>query len=357
MKNIKIRILGAILVLVCSFGFSNPAYAQNSSGLVIVPREDYTINPGKSDTSNLQITNLNNNLALNLTLKAVDFSYADQTGTPKLLLNPNVLPTTWSLKPYLSFPTSLNIPPGQTAELKVNINLPSNISPGSYYSGIEYLAKSTSNSSLNLSSSGATLLFVNVPGNVNENMNLVHVGGYQSDSSISGGKYVSFAVNPPSEIGYTLQNTGNVIESPTGSISLQSSYGSHNIEITNANPDSSVALIGQTRLFTACIQTVNEQISLNDTRTPAKVCKQNPSLIPGKYNITLEVFYGQNGKISHEIYGIGHFWYLPWWFIVIGSLFIILILFIILRIYFKLHKAMNIEGEEQVPSDDISGDK
>lgn len=346
MTNIKIRIVGAILVLVCSLSFSLPAYAQNSSGLIIVPRENYTINPGSSVTSELQITNLNNSLPLDLSLKAIDFTYADNTGTPKLLLNENTPQTAWSLKPYMSFPSTLNVLPGQTTVIRVNIKIPSNIQPGSYYSGIEYLANNSSSSSLNLSASGSTLLFVNVPGNVTENLNLVHIGAFQSDSTISGGKYVTFAVDPPSEIGYTLQNTGNVVESPSGSISLENTYSRHNIQITNANPDSSLALIGQTRLFTACIKSVNEQISIESTKTPAKICQKNPSLVPGKYNITLEVFYGQNGKLSHEVYGMGYFWYIPWWFIIVALIVVILVIYIILRIYFKLHRALNLEENE-----------
>jgi len=354
-KKTKNRIIAAVLVLLVSFGLSVPAYAQNSSGLVIVPRENYTINPGGSVSNELPVTNLNNSLSLDLSLKTVDFTYVDQTGTPKLLLNQNTHQTSWSLKPYLSFPATVKVAPGQTAEVKVSINLPANIKPGSYYSGIEYLANNSGGSSLNLSASGTTLLFVNVPGNVSENMDLVHVGAYQTDSSISGGKYISFAVNPPEEIGYTLQNTGDVVETPAGSIALQSMYGGHhNIEITNANPDPSIALIGQTRLFTACVKSVDEQISLNDTKTPAKVCQQHPSLFPGKYNITLEVFYGQNGKESHEIYGIGHFWYLPWWFIAVAVAALALIVFIVVRVYIKLNHAVGSEDDEQEPREEQS---
>jgi hypothetical protein len=350
-KN-RIKILGALLALLFLFTNSISAYADNSSGLVIVPRENYVVKAGSSMTSGLLVTNLNNKLSLNLSLKSIDFTFADNTGTPKLLLNQNTPPTPWSLKSYLSFPQTVNIPPGQTAVVNVSINIPKGATPGSYYGGIEYLANNGESSSLNLSASGTTLLFVNVPGNVYENMSLVHTGAYQSDSSISGGKYISFATNPPSEIAYTLKNSGNVIETPAGSISLQQSYAGHNIEITNANPDSSIALIGQTRLFTACIKTVDTQLSLNKTTTPTKVCQKNPSLFPGKYNITLEVFYGQNGKQNYEVYGIGHFWYLPWWFIVIAVAVFFVVVYVVTRIYRQLNRAVKLEENDEPKTDE-----
>lgn len=340
MKHISNCVKGIILLIVCVFYSMPTVSAQSASGLSIVPRKDYSLKPGQSLSDTLLVSNLNSKLSLSLTLKIIDFTYSNDSGVPKLLLSANAPQTTWSLKPYISIPNTVTVAPGGTSEIKMAINMPKNVGAGSYYSAIEYLVNSPSASNFSLSASGITLIFVNVLGNVKEHMNLVQLGAYQPDTTIVGGKYISIATTPPEEIGYSLQNTGNLAEAPAGSIVLQPMYGSHKIIISPANPNKQLALLGQTRLFTACISTINQNLVFNKTAIVNKVCQKNPDLMPGRYKVTLEVLYGQNGSDSQEIYGLGHFWYLPWWFIGVCAGAIIVIVLVIWRLVYLIRRAV-----------------
>jgi hypothetical protein len=318
--------LRLIVVLFCIGISIIPASAQSSSGLSIDPRKDYLANPGQSINDNLPVSNLNDQLPLTLTLKVVDFTYLNNSGTPRLLLNPNTPSTTFSLKPYLNLPQTITIKPGDTEEVPLSLNIPKNQGAGSYYSAIEYVAAGNSGSSVNLNASGVTLLFVTVSGQAKEDMSLKTLGAYDPNDSTTGGNYVDVATSPPKEIAYTLINKGNLAESPAGSIVLQPMYGKDDIGIGNANTTSSLALIGQSRLFTACIQTEKQTVNLNGVITVNTVCNPKPHLHIGRYTIKLDVFYGQSGKTTNEITGVAHFWYIPWWFIISALVIIFLVI-------------------------------
>lgn len=323
----KVKNALRLLVVLFCIGISIiPASAQNSSGLSIDPRKDYLANPGQSISDTLPVSNLNDQLPLTLSLKIIDFTFLNNSGTPKLLLNPNTPDTTYSLKPFLNLPQAITIGAGETKEIPLTINVPKNQGAGSYYSAIEYVAAGSSGSSVNLNASGVTLIFVTVSGKAKEDMSLSTLGAYNPNNSTAGGSYVDVATSPPEEIAYTLVNKGNLTESPAGSITLQPMFGKDDIDIGNANSTSSLALIGQPRLFTACIQTEKKTVNLNGVATVSEVCNPKPHLHIGRYTIKLDVFYGQTGRTTNEITGVAHFWYIPWWFIISSLLLIFLVL-------------------------------
>ena len=90
----------AVLIGVASVVPALPAAAQGSASLSIVPKKNYTIEPGKSVSDKLTIRNLDSQAPLILSLRLVDFSFNDDTGTPKLMLAEDAPQTTWSLKPF-----------------------------------------------------------------------------------------------------------------------------------------------------------------------------------------------------------------------------------------------------------------
>jgi hypothetical protein len=119
----------------------------------------------------------------------------------------------------------------------------------------------------------------------------------------------------PKMMAFTIKNEGNVAESPAGSILVKNMFGK---EVANlvTNRNSSLALLGQSRLFTSCIRTVEQEVKLLGGTSKNTSCA-NPRLWPGRYTAQLNVFYGQNGNQTHEIAGSASFWYLPWWFIIL----------------------------------------
>lgn len=309
------RILSFAAVVVAAVALlltpSANVYAQ-SNGLGITPRKDVTVTAGKSVTDKLYINNLNGNEALSLSLQIVDFGSKDETGTPALNLDPNAKQTAWSLKPFIKAPESITVAAGKSEYVNYSITVPEGQGAGSYYSAIRYVAQGADGTSnVTVSASGATLVFLTVPGKTKESLLVKDFGAYATDKGKETGKYRSlFVKSQPQEIALTLKNQGNVAEQPNGNILVKNMFGKSVKVIKDANPRRSLALIDQTRLFKSCFNQ-KEQKSSN-----SEIVCQDAGLAPGRYTIQLSAFYGINGNQSQEIVTSATFWYLPVWFLV-----------------------------------------
>lgn len=310
-----------------------PVAAQSSAALSIVPKKNYTIEQGKSVKDKLTIRNLDNEKELVLTLRVVDFSFKDDSGTPKLMLAEDAPQTTWSLKPYLKIPKTVTIPAKQTKSIDMDVSIPKGQGAGSYYSAIVYSSGAPEGGNVGLNASGVTLAFVNIPGPVKEDLKVEKFGAYMNSQQGQKAGYAYLAGEEPMRVAYTLKNSGNVAEAPVGSITLKSMWGQE-YTITDVNPNQSLALIGQSRTFTACIKLKKDQVEFSGTTTEAKTCTP-AGLWPGYYSASLNLFYGQNGNNTKELSGVGSFWYLPIWFVI---LVLILLVAIGLGIWFLVRK-------------------
>jgi hypothetical protein len=324
MKRFKSSVLAGIAVLIFAAAFMPTASvsAQSSAALSIVPKKNYVVEPGKSIKDTLTIRNLDNDKPLQLTLRVIDFTFNDDGGTPKLMLDENAPQTTWSLKPFITIPKTVNIPAKGTKTVDMRVALPANQGAGSYYSAILYSSGAPEDGgNVGLSASGVTLAFVSVPGEVKENLTLENLGAYHPPTANDKGGYAMFTAKKPLNIAYTLKNEGNVTESPVGSITLKNILGQEQ-RIDNINPNSSLALIGQTRTFMSCIKSADENVEFDGGTAKSTACEE-PNLWPGPYTVSLDMFYGQNGNNTKEINSTVTFWYLPWWFVIT---FIVLLL-------------------------------
>lgn len=290
-----------------------PVTAQSSASLSIVPRKNYTIEAGKSINDTLTVRNLDSDRSLDLTLRVVDFSYTDDGGTPKLMLDEDAEQTTWSLRPFMTVPKSVSIPPKASRTLDMSVAIPANQGAGSYYSAIVYSSGAPDGGNVGLSASGVTLVFSSVPGDVKEDLKLEKFGAHNGAQGKAG--YTFMSTEKPHRMAYTLKNEGNVTESPVGTITLKHMFGKEQL-ISDINPSKSLALIGQTRTFTSCIKNKAEEVNLSGTRAQNNVCVE-PSLWPGRYSASIKIYYGQNGSNTQEIDGKASFWYLPTWFIIL----------------------------------------
>ncbi len=305
--------LAVLLVTVSTMPVS-AATSGGSASLSISPRKNYIINPGQKVTDKLTISNLDNQDDLYLSLRMIDFTFTNQSGTPKLNLAQNAPRTPWSLVPFTTLPKDVVIPAGSSKTLNYSISMPKKQGAGSYYSAIVYQAGGANGGNVALSASGVTLVFVSVPGTVKENMTLQKFGAYNSEDSGTTGSFVFIDTNEqPKMLAYALKNQGNVFESPAGNVIVKDMFG-HQVANVTTNSTQSLALLGQTRLFTSCIKTVQQKIKLEGGISKDTSCV-NPGLKPGRYTASLDVFYGQNGNQTHEITQVATFWYLPWWFL------------------------------------------
>jgi hypothetical protein len=306
--SVAVAIVAAVLLI---GGPSSTAFAQETSnGLGITPRKDLVLEPGKSVTDQLQISNLNNNKELRLELQVIDFGAKDQTGTPALNLDPEAKQTAWSLKPFITAPKTVNVAPGKSEYIKFTVTIPSSQGAGSYYSAIRYISAGANQGNVAVSASGATLVFVTVPGKTKESLLLQKFGAYVAKPGNDEGSYKSlFVKSPPKEFAFSLKNQGNVAEQPAGSILIKNMFGKQVSVIKDANPKGSLALIDQTRLFVTCVN----QPGKNDADQNCK----DTSFMPGRYTATLNVFYGLNGNQTQEILATASYWYLPTWFLIV----------------------------------------
>lgn len=327
MKLIKSIALAVVALLVVSSTIL-PAYtaSADSASLSIVPTKSYTVEPGKTIDDTLLIRNIDKTDSLNLTLRVIDFTYTDDSGTPKLYLGNNEPQTTWSLKSYLNVPETVTIPAGGSQTLDISLSIPSNVGAGSYYSAIVYSSGAAEGGNVGLSASNVTLVFASVPGEVNEKLTLEKLGAYRQAKGDKKADYVYFTADKPDSIAYTLNNQGNVTESPVGSITIRDWFGNERV-IDDVNPNGSLALIGQTRTYIACIKSKAQEAEINGEKIHSTACVE-PDLWPGFYTVKLDLFYGQNGNNTEEITGTASFWYLPWWFVImvivgLGVLFVV----------------------------------
>ncbi|MEO5950602.1 MAG: hypothetical protein ABIQ04_04095 [Candidatus Saccharimonadales bacterium] len=332
MKRLISIFIAAFVVLVGA-AYIVPAHqasAASSASLSIVPKKNYTIEPGKSVNDKLTIRNLDPAQPLELNLRVIDFTYTDNGGTPKLMLATDAPETTWSLKPFLTVPESVTIPPNSSKTVDMSVKIPANHGAGSYYSAILYSSGAPGDGgNVGLSASGATLVFTSIPGQVNEDLKIKNFGAYDTAAQGKDSGYLFITGNEPQNLAYTLQNNGNVTEAPVGSIVLKDIFGKEQT-INNVNPSGSLALIGQTRTFTTCIKIQAQDVNFNGSNTQTNTCA-SPGLWPGVYTATLDVFYGQNGNKTQEIVKTATFWYLPMWFIFLFIVVLIILAYVVLR--------------------------
>jgi hypothetical protein len=320
------RVLSLLLATITLLTVSTVHAASN--GLGVTPRRDFTIQPGKSVTDTLYISNLSLNQDLQVDLKVVDFGAANETGTPALHLGDNAPQTPWSLKPFIKLTNGTKIPAGKSANVPVTLTIPANQGAGSYYSAIEYTAVNPETKErVNIAASTASLLFVTVPGDAKEQLTMKQFGAWMSNANKDGNGVFSslFMGAAPKEFAYRLQNNGNIAEQPSGSMVIKNIFGRTVKEIQDANPRKQLVLIGQTRRIQVCAKTsVLESKDPNGQQTQQSTC-DDPGLLPGRYTAEIALFYGINGSSSQEVVGKTTFWYLPWWSLVALGVVILLI--------------------------------
>ena len=315
MNRLKSFVVAALAVMVGLANYATPVSAD-SAALSIAPKKNYVIEPGKSVDDKLTIRNLDTSDTLHLSLRVIDFTFTDDGGTPKLMFAEDAPMTTWSLRPFLTVPKEVSIPPSESASLDMSVSIPAGHGAGSYYSAIVYSSTSGQGAgNVGLSASGVTLVFTDIPGKVNEDLQLKKLGAYDKAAK----KYMFLTTKKVENIAFTLKNNGNVTEAPVGSITLKHMFIGKEQVIDDINPAGSLALIGQTRTFTTCIKLTGEKESKSSERANTTTC-ETPMLWPGRYTVSLDLFYGQNGNLTREITKTASFWYLPLWFIIVMAL-------------------------------------
>lgn len=350
----RIARLIVLAIVVALLGTTASVNAQ-SNGLGVTPRKDYTVKAGDHVTDKLFISNLSQKDDLRISIRMVDFTAQDETGTPALQLSPDAAQTPWSLKPFVKIASTLTVPAGKSTYLPFTVTIPKGQGAGSYYSAVEYVAENAqTQQKVNIAASTASLVFVTVPGQAREQLSFKQFGTFVPSADDQTGKFQSlFTATKPKVMAYRLQNNGNVAEQPQGSIVIKNMFGKTVKTIDKANPKNQLALRSQTRRFEVCIQD-GQQTGTASNGQPATqtVCK-DPSLMPGRYTASLAVLYGLNGNNTQEVTATASFWYLPWWSIVAGVAAVLIIVALIWMVIRKLRKGGRNNGMPTKPTEPL----
>jgi hypothetical protein len=227
-----------LVSVVAANGVKGAAQTVGGNALRISPvRQDLTIKPGSSKTVDVFVENLTNASA---SLEGIvnDFTAsADESGTPRILLDKNSYAPNHGLKRYASSIDDFTLKPKEQKDIKVTITIPKDAAGGGYFGAVRFAPSSTnSNRQVSLSASVGSLLLVTVPGDITEQMS---VAGFNVGK---GDKAGTFFTNSKGLNSFTrLQNSGNVQEYPFGKITLKKSGKVlATVEINNATPRGAV---------------------------------------------------------------------------------------------------------------------
>jgi hypothetical protein len=218
------------------------AFAQDGITLSLTPPFfQLTINPNESWSSSIKVVNVNE-FPLTLYASIVNFEASGEVGkgkfTPLLSDDPEYRKA--SLAGWIDVTNaSINISPGNSAEVPFTINAPADASPGGHYAailiGTEPIDRPDSGPFISVSSLISSLVFVRVSGDVVEDGDIREL----STEKI-------FYSKPEVPISLRFENSGNVHLLPQGDITIFNMWGkergkieiNQRTEFGNVLPDS-----------------------------------------------------------------------------------------------------------------------
>jgi hypothetical protein len=286
---------GFAVAVVVSTGLGAHAAAPppgQASGLSISPlRQELTLKPGQADKIDITLKNITGG-PINAKVSVQDFQSDNITGNPQIITDPNIK-SPYSVRGFLIGLDNVPLALGEQKTFSIPVQAPANAAPGAYYGLIEYHAlpansgSTSGNNKVALSAAVSQLVFITVPGNITDRMqvNAIHV--YRDKK---GTKEGLFFTSPPKEVGIDLKNLGNGFAKPFGHVGLQNSSGKeiYSYEL-NGGITRALVLPNSSRIFKNELKNIKR---------------------PGRYTIVANISYGSGSAI---LTGKKTFWYIPTW--------------------------------------------
>ena len=222
-----------------------------------------------------------------------DFAAQGESGIPKISLDTND-PNPYSLITWVKPLGQLRLEPKQIKSIPVSITIPKNAAPGGYYGVIRFTAAApeSNTTSVSLSASLGTLIFLRVNGQAKESASLE-----EFSTSQNGNKMFLFEATPL-DFNIRINNSGNVYEQPVGQIAISDMFGKP-VANVNVNLERRVVLPGSIRKF----------------EVPLDKGVLGDKMLFGRYTAKLTMTYGAEGqKVTTEL----SFFVIPWKLILIG---------------------------------------
>lgn len=308
MRYARIVLIGVVTMLIVAPASAHAATPVNTTpdGLGVSPaiiNLQATIHEEQLKFDNT-ITNDSNN-AVRITARAVDFT---MTGVSGDVLFSETSQSAYGLASQMSVSEpNFVIPPHQTKTVTVTIRETNTLKAGGHYGAVLYkvtdptpTSKTGSQSRVGIRKTVASLVFVTTAGKGTYQLQLLPI-----DNPIA-------LFHLPNSYNLTFKNTGNTQVIPQGYVQVSGPLGTLYSRGT-INTGSALVLPGTSRLL----------------QTP--VTRITHAWLPGRY--TVKAYYRYAGSNTYQVQTT-HFWYINF-----GSIICILILFMIMRSWWKRHGA------------------
>jgi hypothetical protein len=238
-----------------TLGQANAATPQGpGNGLRISPvRSDVTIQPGKSQTVNISVTNVTGGTASFQAIINDFIANPDESGNPAIILDPTKFAPSHSLKRFIAPNSVITLQPGEEKSVPIVINVPANAAGGGYYGAVRFApaTSGTQKTQVSLSGSVGSLILAKVPGDIKEQLS---IAGIEVKSGSRAGNF--FTTNKNLLVNVRFQNEGNIQDAPFGKLLVKNRsnkiIGSY--EINNISPPGNV-LPDSIRRFSVPIKT------------------------------------------------------------------------------------------------------
>lgn len=310
MKRVLIALIAPVLLLAV-FGVGNigvKAQDAAGSGLRISPtRTDLSLVPGDTREVTQTVRNVTQN---SVTVEPVlnDFESDGLSGEPRLIGDPEEV-SAYTLREFIVIPDPFDLGPGEEREVAINLNLPDDASPGAYFGSVIYRATPQGSTSddgqVALVASVGSLVLLEVPGDIVEQIEIQDISAYLGDNS------GSLFTKKPDSIGIQIENQGNSFSQPFGKVIVKDWRGNdvYTYELNDNSPRANI-LPNSTRLFL-------EELFNVEVRTvngEEQVDRISPLTWPGRYTVTGNISHGSTG----EIFTVEtSFWYIPVWLLIV----------------------------------------
>lgn len=284
---------------------ATPAPVQSgASGLSISPlRQEITLSQGKAEKLDVTLKNITG-VPIIAKVSIQDFQSDNVSGIPKIITDTKVeVPN--GIKKFLINPSDITLGVGQQKSFSIAVQAPANAAPGAYYGLVAYQAVPANSNTpggqnkVALSAAVSQLVFITVPGNIQDRMQLNSIHIY---SDKDGNDEGLFFTKPPKSVGIELTNLGNGFAKPFGQVSVKGTGGKEVLTYEmNGGIVRSIVLPNSKRIFK------------NDLKNIKR---------PGRYTVTASLSYGSGSAI---LTGKKTFWYLPVGYL-IGLLVIVVLI-------------------------------
>jgi hypothetical protein len=283
-----------------------------ASGLSISPlRQNITLKPGQASAISITLKNITGGP---ITAKAAvkDFQSNGLNGDPKIITNPNYNDPA-SIKNFLVGLGNVALATGQQKTYDLPVQAPANASPGAYYGLITFQAvpqnsTATGNNKVALSAAVSQLVFITVPGNVSQSLQVTSLHIYkQGTGNVSGGFLFT---KSPKSVGVSLHNYGNAFATPFGTVVVEKGKKQIYSYQLNGGITRGLLLPNSDRTFINAIKNIKSA---------------------GHYKIVVNASYGSGSNI---ITAEKSFWFIPAYIVI--AVVVIIILIVLLIVFLRV---------------------